>query len=335
MIEIKKRSLYRLKTVWNKLYNNNHTASPFQDYEFAKILIRTYRYYPYFSDRPKFYVFYENNLPIMIAPLIKHYGRSGIFFKSLGARFRVAYEDFIYDDTMTKEKLQNCIDLLLKKLKRRIDVEFVSEDSILFSSLKDKYQEYRKELCVDIMLPKTYQEFRKICLTKNTRETLNTKYNRLNREKWEVKIFQENKMTRAKYKKFLDVYLTRYDQRWNPYTDKLKRAYYSWFTRYKHHNSLALNKLGSAITAELIINGEVASIIGGYVQKDENYIVVHRLAMLDKFSYYSPGKVLLCEFAKKMMNDYHIYRFDLSKGGESYKYTVGGKDYYQHCFRLI
>ncbi len=331
MITIKSEKISKLKDAWNSLYLNNKNASPFQDYEFALILKSAYKYYPYFVEKPIFYTFYEDGKIIMIAPLCKNRASKNIYYTSFGAMFRVAYEDFIYDDSMTEEKLSLLVNLLNEKLKKRIIFNFVSEESLLYKVFEDEYTEYKKEICMGFELPDNFDNYIK-SLHGSSRKNYKHDCKLLNETDWEIKFFHEEKANKKEYKKILDVYVNRYDNKWTHETNFLKRKYNDWFIKYKHHNAIAMNKIKTGFIAVLYINGEIAAISGGYVQKNNNYIVLHRGAINDKFLKYSPGKILEYKLIKKSIEDYKIKYYDLSKGAEEYKNYFNSIAYYQHCY---
>ena len=75
----------------------------------------------------------------------------------------------------------------------------------------------------------------------------------------------------------------------------------------------------------------IAAFWGGLINKSGDYIIVPRLAINDKYGWYSPGIVLINETMKTLENT-KIKYFDLSMGTENYKLVMGGNIYETYNF---
>lgn len=82
--------------------------------------------------------------------------------------------------------------------------------------------------------------------------------------------------------------------------------------------------------AKLIIDGQTASFMAGYVHHGLREVNVPILAIDDSFRFFSPGVLLVSEMAKYMMNVLGYKSLYLGRGDEKYKMDMGGA-----CFNSL
>lgn len=86
--------------------------------------------------------------------------------------------------------------------------------------------------------------------------------------------------------------------------------------------------------AELVIGSEVCAFMEGYVNQDSRTIELPRLAINDKYNWYSPGLLLVNEVAREIFQ-IGGGRIDLCRGTEKYKIDMGGEIYETRTFKLV
>ena len=64
----------------------------------------------------------------------------------------------------------------------------------------------------------------------------------------------------------------------------------------------------------------------GTLNSDWSEYEIPRLAINDKFAFFSPGMILVNEAIKYMMGNTDIKIFNLCRGDEKYKYDMGGRE---------
>lgn len=87
--------------------------------------------------------------------------------------------------------------------------------------------------------------------------------------------------------------------------------------------------------ALLFINGELASFMAGFMDHEQQKLVIPRLAIDHAFKFYSPGYVLLCETMRQLIANTAIRELDLSRGDERYKFDLGGQPYYTDSYVFV
>lgn len=327
MISIKKhRTIFSLKSAWLSIERSSKDFAIFQTYEFQKALF--YRLPIYAVQEKAIYAYYEvkkDNKTVIIAPVSHNLNSKR--YSIIGNMGGVAIYDFIYDKSIGFELFSKCIDELFRKIKADSwDFNWVSGDGMLYKYLIEKEGVTAKEISnVAIPLPDTYDAYYN-ALSKHTRQNIRTAYNRLNSDgkQFEFELIAGKKLSRKKLNSLIEVYNNRHVQRYGIHISKLKDLYLKYFdyiTRF--YNNSNENYYGI-----LYIDKKIAAFFSG--AKYNKSIVVPRLSILDEFSRYSPGIVLINETMQKIIGDEKIDRFDLSKGNEKYKYTMGGIEYYTY-----
>ncbi len=180
-----------LKEQWEQLEKGNEMTA-FQAYSWYRSLNELYKTETRKNHfRDWFYaVAYENNQPIMIAPL--QYVKCGISYKGaigidrgiyfIGRQGYTDYCNFIY-----YEYRQEAVDAILQAVTERCHtnffcLEFIVDRTSLAMYLSDKYGDpYGKTSCAELMLPTTFEEYKK-SLSKSVRQNIRTAFNRQKRD---------------------------------------------------------------------------------------------------------------------------------------------------------
>lgn len=333
-ITIKEKSFHSLKSIWHGLYSANASAPPYARYEFARILRRAYALELFWGGVPKFFVFYKDDVPIMIAPLVRHIGKNGYKYLGFGIKFGIVYEDFIYSDSLTEDDMEACLRLLFGKT-GHILFKYLSDSSLLYKILQNRFTfpEKGNQINVRLKRPSTYDEYI-ASLTKNMRQNIHTKYNRLMKDgcDYRFEIFKGADVPKDVYRQFLRLYSISY-RRKNSRRSWWRKVLFPMRVKYLHPHAMAIYGIDSSLFAVLFINEKVAAAVGGYLQKNNSYFLYPRITYDNQFSRYSPGIKCLLETIKYLISK-GVLMLDLSIGDEAYKFSLGGEAYWQYGFKV-
>lgn len=331
-ITIREKSFRSLKSIWQRLYSDNASASPFASYEYARILRRAYAFELFWGGVPRFFVFYKENCPIMIAPLVKRLGKNGFEYMGFGIRFGIVSEDFIYGDSLCEEDMEACLKLLFRET-GHVLFKYLSDSNLLYNTLKNRfsYPEKGNQINVMLKLPSTFDEYI-ASLTKNMQQSIRTKNNRLVKDgcDYRFEIFKGADVPKDVYQQFLRLYSISYKRK-NSGQSWWRKVLFPIRVKYLHPHAMAINGIESSLFAVLFINGNVAAAIGGYLQKNNYYFLYPRITYDDQFKRYSPGIKCLLETIKYLISN-NVRLLDSSIGDEAYKLNLNGEVYYQYGF---
>ena len=339
-----------LKDKWLRIQDNSN-ITPFQDYYFVRNL--WLNYYPYcFSQKfiPVFFTLEDDGETKMIAPLC----RTKTGYKIFGTVNGCEYCDFIYDRGIN---IDYYLSLLLNHIKGSISFDMVKEDSLLyryFIKLKN-IQNDISVTNVHIKIPNSYNIYYK-SLSSSSRQNLRTAYNRVNRDNHmvrlvglvgkesvyecvldDIKIDDEKKYLLRKiskrernklFKEMIDLYVKRHKEHYSVHTSYLKYLY----LRTINYSTINLKTLNNACNYMVFIDNELAAFMSGFIDNQNKSLVIPRLSINSQFKFYSPGTILINEgivFCKKILS---VISLDLGRGGEQYKYVMGGETHLTHSF---
>jgi hypothetical protein len=333
----KYNNLFQIKKYWIELTSSNNKILPFQEYDIIK---RTFiNYYPYLISHrqiPVFYVFFEDNKAVLIAPFVKDLsGRLELFGNVNGNN----YCDFVYkDDNIIKK----CMKLLMSTVEfNNMNLYKIREGSNTFVGIEQFCKILQKTTNVKIDMGIDYVLYYNK-LSHSVKQNLRTSYNRLKRDNHVYKLCvyygsglivdAENKSVKSgkfEISNLFDELIYLYNKRHVEHYGIKSSWMRNWFIR--HLNFATLNFIHSPIAMTLIlyVDDEIAAFMSGY-KSQANEFIVPRLSMLDKYKFYSPGMLLLNESIKFLIEHSSIRVLDLSQGNEQYKLRMGGCYHYTY-----
>lgn len=326
MLQIKSYSLLQnLKKVWNELYNNNPSLSPFVEYDYFNRAIKYFWYY-FIAKRCviKYYLITEDHSPILIAPiLIYSNGQKELFGNINGYN----YCDLVYKNC---NQINNAIELLYDTI-GRFDIYKIRENSPLVKKFSSHIYLVKNTLNVKIIFGDNYEEYYKN-LSKSVRQNLRTSYNRLNKNgyKFNLKVVYGGTIDSTFFNGIINLYCKRHENRYDVKHNFIKQ----WLLKHCHFATENYKKSANAISFGLYINGKLAAFMSGIMSK-QNEFIVPRLSINDDFSFFSPGMILITEVIKFLIENTNINCLDLSQGNEKYKYQMGGINHYTKSFIII
>jgi len=321
MVEIKKRSFSSLEKDWNRLYESGQNLPPYMDYAFQKL----YKKYLWVSFgrigfRYLCYAALKDGEVICIIPVIERKGK-----RYLGGDWSpTGHLDFVYGQDMTEETLQEVI-LAFKNTIGGLRINKLPEGSKLQQLLSRTYESADKpQTCVNIPFGDDYDSYF-ACLSKSVRQNNRTAKNRLAREgkTFRVETFVGGGECKAYIKEAYRIYTDRANKR---YHHNMK-AYEVFIKEYFQAVSLSLQRNDNRMWSFLFIDDEMAGFMGGFTTVDGIRAVIPRLAINGKYSLYCPGNLLIAETVRNLIETTSIRNLDLSRGDETYKYSMGGVPY--------
>lgn len=334
MIIKKYNSIKKIEEIYDELYNSLPKKHAFQSLSFLKQTDTLY-YKLRWRSSVSYYVVFEQDKPILIAGFRK-YNKDTVIL--LGSRAGYDYCDIIWSN---ENVFEDGIKLVFAELKRskikNIIWKFWEVDNYSFTTIKKLVNVVEinevKNTRINIGNYDSYDDYWK-SLGKHAKQNVRTAYNRLKREnkKIEFKFYDSNTICEnnfcTKLDEFLDLYLVRQSLKYKG-GKKLHQLYLSKFNYIT--NSL---RNDHSIMMEIRINDELAAFMQGTLNSDWSEYEIPRLAINDKFAFFSPGMILVNEAIKYMMGNTDIKIFNLCRGDEKYKYDMGGENYYTANVKL-
>lgn len=329
----------QLEKDWRNLEKGAEMTA-FQFYDWYKILNEFY-----FSEKKKkpfrdfvYVVAYENDKPVMIAPIqvikvgfqIKNIGfRPGFFF--IGHETYSDYINFIYD-----EFSENAVDEILSYLKKTYKKKYcffeqIPEDTSLYRYIKSKYTpaEY-KVYCAKLTLPKTFEEYKKT-LSKSVRQNIRTAINRQNKNDIELTHTFYEECPEDIIDDLYNVRKKRLGFKRNRLRSKssfVKRTYFWLHGVYHKHFCVSHDVLRKNVNPWVFLIKHKEEIVGYYWgiknPYTNSYYVI--LAGVDtEYSWYSPSFSHLYLYFQELLSTekYAGTVFDFTRGTERYKEDIG------------
>lgn len=326
-MEISRVDFNRIEKVWDELYKGNVRLSPFMSYEFQK----NYRARLWFSKVRFGMIYYcfqfsEENHPICIVPLITKNNKD---FYIAGDFCATGYLDFVYTDRFERAKFSEVIQILQKKLGGCLHLNKINQSSILGEYLLQNYDNH-SNICVNISLGDSFESYYKR-LKKSVRQNIRTAHNRLVREEKSIRLDVAIGSVDAKmFKQVMQIYHKRAEEK----NGKTVSAFVRFVQNYFNPITVAQLNQNNSFISTLYIDDAIAGFMTGFVTNEDIAIVVPRLAINTEFNVYCPGFLLVSETIQWLLDNSQIKNLDLSRGDETYKYSLGGETHFNFDFEL-
>lgn len=354
MKNIKKIRFEQLQDIWNMLYENNDHLSVYQSYEYLEItgLGRLDRKpWALLGIKSLCYVLYHEKEPVCIAPFLykKSINRVDIYLH--GAFTSAGHLDFIYAQEWDCKGFSELMEQLETDFQgRNIKIHFdrISEKSKVNDFMNKHFLLgkglIKKSKCVSIPIVDSYESYFQ-SLSKSTRQNIRTYYNRIKKDCNDFDIIVSyGKISDELNNEYMSVYAKRLAERYvkgiKIYTIRRLLTFliefFVVFVKNINPMTKALKTHSKGFHAHLEINREVASFCSGFICSDRR-IIIPRFAINNTYEKYGPGILLINEIIKMLIcnkSQLNILEFDLSRGGETYKYRMGGIDHYNFSYEI-
>lgn len=323
----------QLKKIWKDLYKNNPYLYPFSSWEYNEQVNSYKRIKPQtLFQKEYFFVYYHNNIPLMIMPLFKKRGTFYIFGENISGPDNL---DFIYDKNIKNEDIYTAIKELKEKFPNtKLNLYKINERSKVYSFFKDNEDDLKNydihieldRVCVKICFPDEYQAYFQ-GLSRNARSNLHKAYNKI--KKNNINIHLEVVRGPFSNKKLLSALMKIYTKRESERKDRSLDFFPFLKHRYASSLTWAMQTMKEHYTFCLYINENPAAFMSGFVT-NFNEIVFPIVAMNSSFREYVPGKLMINESIKYLQKKESIRVLDLSRGDERYKFEMGGSKHYNY-----
>lgn len=321
--------------------------TPFQSYEWYKgindLFIRERK--KNIFRRGRYIVLYdEKNNPKFIAPIqIVHtsvsYNKIGIKrgFYFIGRCGYSDYLNFIYNN-FEEEYLEVLGDYLSTKYKLNyFYFENMIENTKAFKYLQEskiyKVVDKSKCTCVSLTLPETFEEYNK-SLSKHSRQNIRTEINRSKKKNKEFTYELTSQLDDKLIKNFNEIRNTRLKEKRKKslakcsFKGKIYNLIKGGIDNFANEENDIYRNNCSKIAFIVREHEEVAAFYYGLYNKNLKTMYVMTAGVNKEFEWFSPAIHQLYLFIKKQYEEGVLFlkTIDFTRGGEKYKYALGGKE---------
>lgn len=320
----------KLVDAWKRMEQQENVPS-FLYYDYMKFVVRQTRYLQLW--KPIFYYAVdEHDCIVMIAPMKKHLFSGEI--DSLGNITMCDITDFLYDECILEDEKKTILSLLCDFIGKPFTLSRFLKDSKTLSALEGKVKLYSTWDCVNIKFGSSFDDYFK-GLRPNVRQNVRTAYNRIERDglKMEFSFYVNPQNVPKQIKRELEhCYLKRQMETYaSSWLNSIRRYIVIRFLRHDH---FSLNSNENAVLGALYLNGNVAGMFGGILDKKSMTVSIPRLAIDYNYKFYSPGYVMIIETIKYCIDNNTVRNLDLCRGTEKYKTDLGGAIYSSAFVRI-
>jgi len=333
-----------LGPAWRSLETGKDMTA-FQSFDWFRNINHLYHSEPRWRiDRKWTYLLIErDNLPILIAPIfIQRFGFSfgGHLWARRGAHMigRHGYSDYL--NFIYAQFDPAAVELLIDYLRQHYGVASLTVANLLAETelaiyLRATHRCRDSEMtCVALVLPET-EALYDSTLSKSSRQNLRTAHNRCTRDGVElthemrfdighelVSEMRSLRMRRLVIKQAKENETLGFVGRLKSYII----AVLLWLRRCVHGTQDPLTENGRPWCLLARTKGQLAAFFWGIRSVDGTELYVILAAVHPEFEWYSPGKICLREFIGEVyQKKINLRLIDFTRGGESYKYELGGK----------
>lgn len=335
----------RLEDQWREL-ESGVDMTYFQTYDWYEMLCNLNAEIHDNRFEVKIFVVERNAKVVLIAPLwivkktFGKYNRKGFYFFGRGGWSD--YLNFIYRDFD-----EMAVDYLLNYLKNNYNIsdfylENILETTRLYDYLisGDQPKKITSQVCVGLSIGgSSFDDYNK-ALSKQSRQNIRTARNRLSRDgKTLVYNLDDKNIDLNEFMSYRSIRVEKKNE-WSGKTIKwrifnyvstriLHRGWYK-FVDYAPYTHDANSRFMTAKTTE----GELCAAFNYGISPDGRSIVLMGVSTNPAYFRYSPGILLLCSFIEDAIESHRYDYIDFTRGNESYKYHLGGKDHFISNFVL-
>lgn len=274
-----------------------------------------------------FYVVYYDDEPAIIAPVFKKKRQVTV----AGTDEFFDYVDWFYSMEIKKEKLKVAFNFLMNYFKQHrivfIRWNYVPEESISREFLKD-YTAISEQINNTKIPFSHYTDFFS-SLSKSTKQNLRTAENRLKRDNKRYELLSNlgNHLSADILQKCIDIYCKR--QR-----EKYKKNIFNQAMIKTFNYSTEMLRKQKGLIMVLTIDDDVAAFMFGYINSSQKSYEVPKLAISEKYAFYSPGMILVNRSIHLFSDKTEICSLDLCRGTEPYKMKMGGEIYHTYNYKI-
>ena len=240
------------------------------------------------------------------------------------------YLNFIYDDASGED-----IEFIINDINNHYGChsfffEDMPEKSLLYLTIKEKYSIVKdiNTICIGLTVPETLGAYLDL-LSKNTKQNLRTSANRLANAGLSIRLdFDDNEIEKKQCEELRSERLHSINKRLS--LIKRLKIRVAVFLRFAFRSDIPFYMDANSHIMTLYINNELAAFLNYGLDQVHKRIVIMAVGTSEKYGRYSPGLLLAYEYIKNQIDKREIEVVDFTRGNEKYKYSLGGKEHYNH-----
>lgn len=328
----------RLEAAWREMEEKDGSLSPFLYFDYLRNIFRYTSRWAWMWSPEIVCAESSDGEILMIAPLKRN--RCSGTVKMLGEIKGCGRTDFLFREGLADETKDECIRLLIGRQDANLKLRRIDEHSPLntyFAGCGMNVKQYEWE-CVRLDITGDVEMHIKR-LSPSVRQNLRTAYNRMKRDdvNYELRVYMPGDvMDIDVWNDVIRLYLHRFLGKYKKGKSRnpLYKLYKTVFYKYIKHDTVSLRRLGNTFHSVLFMNGEIACFMSGFSNHGRTSVVIPWLAFNDRYRFYSPGYIMICETMKWLSRNSMIREIDLSRGVEKYKTDLGGEIYTTKSYSL-
>ena len=324
-------SPYGLRELWDAMYVSGN-YSPFQSW------ISNWWYFLIYGlkgSRRKFtpyFLVFTNAENVCIMPIAVDRRRKKVIDFSVGGP--IDYYDVLCSSS-DNTFLKGCI-VKLKALYEGYEIILsnINEASRLYSVLS-QCEIIKIEPCVKIDFSSSEYETYYQSLSKHQRQNIRTGYNKLHRDglKWRVVRYGiDNPMPTVDWNQCLKMYEERCRMK-NKRGYGFKQSIVDWKNRQINLINILVRRWDRVTSFVMYLNDVPVAYMSGIYNESRDTFYVPRLSCSNQYLHYDTGILMLNESIKTLLTE-GIRTIDLTRGGEMYKFAMGGGKHINHTIRV-
>jgi len=332
-----------LKPIWKEMETATD-VSPFMYYDYMRYIVQEEKRKPFHT--VKIACIKTGEKIRMIVPLVYVRGRK-THYKMLGDVGGCDIADALYENGLSAEEKKEYIRFFYEAMPGRLELRRLFQASpLLLNAPADRIVSDTAVGYADIPVPEDWNVYL-ASLSGYSRHNLKRAYNRMERDgiNYRLEVYGGDKpLPKDVWKLLMKTYYARFHAKYKrgvfsdetkggPVVQFLKYIHYRTFKKlwfYTKHDSHSIPALDNSLICVLWNGDEMISFLCGFLTHDKKVYSLPRLAINEKYNYYTPGCVLMAEVLKYLMAGGVTGHLDMSRGDEQYKFKMGAVAYSAH-----
>lgn len=340
----------KLESAWKAMEDN--TVSPFMYYDYMAYIVRSEKKDPFSKVLIACIKDSSEGEILMIVPLCKRFSLKGSYYKMLGDLGGCDIAGPLYKSGLTEGEKSECIKFFYDSMKdqkmylRRL----LFNSPFYLEAPKDRIASEEKIGYVNIHVPTDFESYL-MSLSGYSRHNVRRAYNRMERDgvNYRLEVYtKDNPIPSDVWKLLMKTYYARFHAKYKRgvFSDETKGGFIVQTLKYIHyrtikklwfytkHDSKSIRELDNSRICVLWNGDEMIAFLCGFMTHDNVTYSLSRLAINEKYNYYTPGCILIAEVLKYLMTTGVTVNLDMSRGDEQYKFKMGGIEYFTYDILL-
>lgn len=333
-----------LESTWKAM--ETEMVSPFMYYDYMQYIVREEGKKPFRSIRIACIKDSTSGEIQMIVPLLYMKGKDARY-KMLGDTGGCDIADALYKDGISEEEKLECIAFFYASIREKMELCRLWDQSPLYlNAPKERIVSDGTIGYADIPVPKDWNEYL-ASLSGYSRHNLTRAFRRMDRDGIEHRLEVyggDRPLPKDVWSLLMKTYYARFHNKYKRgvFSDQTKGGiivqtakYVHYLTIKKHwfyhkHDSFSIPELPNSRIYVLWNGDDMIAFCCGFLTHNKKVCSYPRLAINEKYNYYTPGCILLAEVLQHYMKEGVTEHLDLSRGDEAYKFKMGAVAYCTH-----